>query len=92
MTYKGSKCFNLFCHIGDIDIKENCMRLYIAGDIFFFRRKTILRAEERQGYSLHDNLYCDTHVECKTESFGVHKKLGFYWSILHRFLRNFTKW
>lgn len=50
------------------------MVIYIC---LFFWRKTILRAEEHQGYPLLDNLYCDTHVECKIESFGVHKKNNF---------------
>lgn len=38
---------------------------------FFFRRKTILRADERQGYT---TISIATHsIECKIGSFGVHK-------------------
>lgn len=60
---------------------------------FYFFSKTILRAEERQGYILHDNLYCDIHVECKIKSFAVYKKnkICFNSSISHIFLRIFTK-
>jgi len=55
-------------------IKGGLLIIYIYIHIFYFFSKTILRAEERQGYILHDNLYCDIHVECKIKSFAVHKK------------------
>jgi len=65
-----------FTYFDDNNIRDIYLLVIYINIFIFFWRKTILRAEEHQGYTLLDNLYCDTQVECKIESFGVHKKIG----------------